>query len=66
MSWRNEWWTKEQVLEELSISERTFYRWLKKHTIQTARLTRRHPLVYRVEDVDAAHGLEHNRNPIKW
>ena len=53
-TWRDEWWTKEETLARLNISESTFYRWRRRHTIRTSRLTRRHPLVFNVEDLTAA------------
>lgn len=58
-TWRDKWWTKEEALARLNISESTFYRWRRRHAVRTARLTRRHPLVFNAADLMAA-DLEEN------
>lgn len=58
MSWRKQWWTKEEVMKECGISESTFYRWRRRHSIAVSRLTRRHPLVFNANDVIEAEILE--------
>lgn len=49
-----EWMTINEACDHFQVTRRTIERWREKYTIRAARLTRRHPIMLNMQDLNEA------------